>query len=159
MFVTLCFIKHSISALLQQHEIQSKNQNTQRHNVVVVLKTCYKAQLTKEQSCSLTVHHCLLSHNAMCLAEKESLLCLGTNIFLWLLQHIYTFKSMKKVFTNVHAHVKKGGNVSFLSNAMETWSDGARSLDAEISRRTSLRHLRGMKVVKMSKKSLHLWSY
>lgn len=53
-------------------------------------------------------------------------------------------------------HVKKGGDVSFLSNAMVTWSDEARSLDAENSRQTSLRHLRGMKVVKMNKKSLYL---
>lgn len=47
------------------------------------------------------------------------------------------------------AHVKKGGDASFLSNAMVTWSDEAR-------RQASLRHLRGMKVVKKNKKSLCL---
>lgn len=47
-------------------------------------------------------------------------------------------------------HVKKaGGNVSFLSNAMVTRSDEEQSLDAEIRRQTSLRHLRGMKAVEM----------
>lgn len=33
--------------------------------------------------------------------KKYSPLYLGTNIFLWLLQHIYNFKSMKSIFTNV----------------------------------------------------------
>lgn len=40
-------------------------------------------------------------------------------------------------------HVKKaGGNVSFLSNAMVTRSDEARSLDAEIRRQTSFKALK-----------------
>lgn len=41
------------------------------------------------------------------------------------------------------SHVKKaGGNVSFLSNAMVTRSDEARSLDAEIRRQTSFKALK-----------------
>lgn len=69
MFVTLCFIKHSISALLRQHEIQS-NQITQQHNVWFFFLIHYKAKLKKERPRSLTVHCRLLSHNAMCLYEK-----------------------------------------------------------------------------------------